>query len=398
MLKPSFLPFAAAVLLCPVPADACGGGVVSSLGSQLSSDAQRIFISANGATTEVVTQIMVPNSPADYGVLIPVPAPPTLDPNPVSAADLDALDDATVPSIRIYHPTEEESDGCSCLPIAAGDDDGGSVQSLPGIRLTEPVEIGPVTAVVLSGDTPEAVDAWLQEHGFAVSDADRPILAAYSGSEQSFIAIRRNEAVSNGPSGSMGIHFTLPGDQRGLPLRFARIGAASSVAFTVFVAAQGVVGPTPPFATLSLDDLEEDLVWRDEYGAAVDDAVAGHSGRAFVIENTQSRSSLEQPPYLQGVQFSLRGSPFLQWISPGATLTRLSTRLAAGSLTEDVAFIPYDGPHPFSRTLEGDPAVRRSAHAGVLLGLLLTGALRRGVRRRRQGIAIRESQSRRDRR
>src|SRR5690242_8968980 len=103
MLKPSFLPFAAAVLLCPVPADACGGGVVSSLGSQLSSDAQRIFISANGATTEVVTQIMVPNSPADYGVLIPVPAPPTLDPNPVSAADLDDLDDATVPSIRIYH-------------------------------------------------------------------------------------------------------------------------------------------------------------------------------------------------------------------------------------------------------------------------------------------------------
>jgi hypothetical protein len=326
---------------------------------------------------------MVPNSPADYGVLIPVPASPTLDPNPVSAADFDALDDATVPSIRIYHASEE-SDGCSCLPIAAGDDEGGSVQTLPEIHLTEPVEIGPVTAVVLSGDTPEAVDAWLQEHGFALSDADRPMLAAYSGRGQSFIAIRRNEALSNGPSGSMGIHFTLPGDQRGLPLRFARIGAASSVAFTVFVAAQGVVGPTPPFATLSLDDLDEDLLWRDEYGAAVADAVAGHSGRAFLIENTQSRSALEDPPYQQGVQFSLRGSPFLQWISPGAALTRLSTRLPAESLTEDVAFIPYEGPHPFSRTLEGAPLVRRSAHAGVLLALVLGGALRRRARRSRQ--------------
>lgn len=384
MLKPSSIVLAAAVVLCPVPADACGGGMVSALDHQLGADAQRIFISAKGATTEVVTQIMVPNSSADYGVLIPVPVPPTLDANPVSAADLDALDDATVPTILLASgDDEEESDGCGCVPIpASGDDGGGNVQTLPGIRLTEPVEIGPVTAVVLSGDTAEAVDTWLGENGFAVSDANRPLVEAYSGSGQYFIAIRRNQAISNGPSGSMGIHFTLPGDQRGLPLRFARIGAASSVAFTVFVAADGVVGPTPPFVALTLDDLDEDLLRRDEYGAAVDHAVAAHSEQAFVIENTQTRSSLESPRYASGVQRSLSGSPFLQWIGDTATLTRMTTRIPAESLTEDVAFIvPYDGPHPYSRSLSAAPTRPRPAHAGVLLALVLAGALRRSARR-----------------
>src|SRR6478609_6161627 len=78
---------------------ACGGGGVTSK-SGVTMNAQRIFMSVrNSGTTDIVVQIAVPQTSADYGVLIPVPDEPTLDSKPVSAADLNALDRATVPVI-----------------------------------------------------------------------------------------------------------------------------------------------------------------------------------------------------------------------------------------------------------------------------------------------------------
>ena len=54
-----------------------------------------------------------------------------------------------------------------------------------------------------------------------------------------------SDARGDAPSGpsSLGIHFSLAGDQRTLPLRFARLGAAASVSFVVFVATPSAVGP-----------------------------------------------------------------------------------------------------------------------------------------------------------
>src|SRR6478735_7058337 len=78
---------------------ACGGGgVTSKVG--VTTNAQRIFMSVRATgTTDIVAQIAVPKTTADYGVLIPVPDEPTLDSEPVSAEDLNALDKATAPVI-----------------------------------------------------------------------------------------------------------------------------------------------------------------------------------------------------------------------------------------------------------------------------------------------------------
>ena len=74
-------------------ARACGGGVVTRMQSgTIGANAQRILISVHGGTTDVITQIGVPATTADYGVLIPVPSAPTLDPSPVASADIDVLD------------------------------------------------------------------------------------------------------------------------------------------------------------------------------------------------------------------------------------------------------------------------------------------------------------------
>ncbi len=123
------------------------------------------------------------------------------------------------------------------------------------MHVSRPVTIGPVTAVSLTADTGDAINAWLADNGFVVPTGDQSLVDAYAGTGRYFIAIRRSDTAATGGATSVGVHFTLAGDERGLPLRFARLGAATTVAFTVFVAADSVVAPSSPFAALTINDL-----------------------------------------------------------------------------------------------------------------------------------------------
>src|SRR5690348_4002690 len=82
-------------------ARACGGGLVTVTPGEVDQNAQRIFVSVRGDKTEIVTQVGVPQAGADYGVLLPVPNQPTLDPTPVSSTDFDALNRRTAPQIYV---------------------------------------------------------------------------------------------------------------------------------------------------------------------------------------------------------------------------------------------------------------------------------------------------------
>src|SRR5689334_17163014 len=79
-------------LCSPTPvASACGGGGVTSA-SGVVMGSQRIIMSVRaGGTTDMIVQVTVPKTIADYGVLIPVPSEPTLDAQPVSGDELETL-------------------------------------------------------------------------------------------------------------------------------------------------------------------------------------------------------------------------------------------------------------------------------------------------------------------
>ena len=57
----------------------------------------------------------------------------------------------------------------------------------------------------------------------------------YAGPGRWFVALRRSQQATGPQPSSVGVHFSVPGDARALPLRFAALGAAAEVAFTVFV-------------------------------------------------------------------------------------------------------------------------------------------------------------------
>ena len=123
-------------------ARACGGGVVTTTqAATLGADAQRIFISVHGGLTDVITQIGVPATTADYGVVIPVPSQPTLDATPVKQAELDTLFSATQPSI-VSQSGGDDGGGCGC-PVAASDKGGGNGALPGGVQVSNPVAIGP---------------------------------------------------------------------------------------------------------------------------------------------------------------------------------------------------------------------------------------------------------------
>jgi hypothetical protein len=313
--------------------------------------------------TDIVTQITVPDTTDDYGVILPVPSEPTLDPEPVLAEELDRLDAATAPRITTY----EEDSGGGGLGCACGSEEAGGVGDRgKGVSVSEPMDIGPVTAVVLSGTT-DAVNTWLGENGFVISEAAQATIADYAG--YFFVAIRRNERTAPGGPTSIGIHYHMANDHRELPLRFAALGAAPTVAFTLFFSTKETLAPSAPFAALTLGDLNGTMLQQGDYEMAVEAAVRAHDNRAFVLESRSRRAEL------------LLGGGRLQTFLDGEYITRMSTILPVEALTEDVHFHdPYPDDVPNGRTFGSHTLGSQEAGTGVL-GLVLLGVLRHRKRR-----------------
>jgi Uncharacterized protein conserved in bacteria (DUF2330) len=360
----------AAVFAPPRAARACGGGVVTSTAQvgSIGGNAQRIFVSVHAGMTDVITQIGVPATTADYGVLIPVPGQPTLDPNPIMSAELATLDARTQPII-----TEQSDDsGCGCAP-GGGSTKGGTNGAPGGAQVSTPVTIGPVTAVTLTADTGDAINAWLTQNGFAIPAASQSIVDAYAGTGRYFIAIRRSDTATTGGPTSVGVHFTLAGDNRGFPLRFVSLGAAASVGLTVFMVADDVVAPSAPFAALTLNDLDLISLRTSGYAAALSTAIAQHGNHAFVIEGVWTSAELANAP-IPSIQ------PF---IGSTQTLTRLSAILPASALDTDVTFDqPFAGAVPRVRVVERTRASGEKSRPSYGFAMLAFAAVV-GVRRRR---------------
>jgi len=371
-IKLALLFMMAVVFAAPRAARACGGGVVTTPAqvASVGANAQRIFISVSpGGTTDVVTQIGVPATAADYGVLIPVPSEPTLDPTPIMSSELEALDRFTQPTIR----TQADDEGCGCNGLGGGSTKGGNDAVPGGAQVSAPVTIGPVTAVTLTADTGDAINAWLAQNGFAIPAASQPIVNSYAGTGRYFIALKRSDTAASGGPTSVGLHFTLTGDERGMPLRFISIGAAPSVGFTVFVVADGTVGPSAPFAALTVDDLDLIALRTTGYSSAVATAVTQHGNHAFVLEGVWSAATLgpAQIPSLKNL------------IAPTQFMTRLSSVVPATGLDTDVVFDqPFSEPIPRVRIVQQVPAPGGGPGFGHGFGLLAIAAV--GFRRRRR--------------
>ncbi|MEW5854582.1 MAG: DUF2330 domain-containing protein [Myxococcota bacterium] len=356
----------ACALLLPAPeARACGALVQPQTGS-LGADAQRAFFSVRGDRTEVVLQVMVPQTTQDFGVLVPMPAQPTVSADPVDVSELDALDEATRPVI--LEDTGDTGPSCGCGGALAGD-------ARNGVDVGQQLVVGPVEVVTLTGEDGSAITAWLNEHGFTIPAAQQSTVDSYAGAGHWFVAFKR--AQTSGSISAVGVQLTLPGDQRGYALKMARIGAGEEMSFVIFVSHTAGVAPSFPYAALTLHDLDKATVRHDGYAAAVRQAVAAHEGRAFVIEGIRDRNALALGSRLQALT------------EPNHKITRLSSTMKPADLTADVTLNappPEDVPASLdvSTGTVGGPHGNPGGGPGLLLlttiMLLLWSTARRSIR------------------
>ena len=202
----------------------------------------------------------------------------------------------------------------------------------------------------------------------------------YAGPGRYFIAIRRNDTAATGGATSVGVHFTLAGDERGLPLRFAHIGAARSELHGPGGerrrrGAVPAVRDADALRFFARDDQ------RPGYAAALTAAIAQHGDRAFVIEGVWAEAD-----FARSRIESLR--PF---IPAGAHVTRLSTVVPATALDTDVVFDqPFTGSAP--RVLYVQRAPLPTGHPKLAFGFALLAfatVIQRRLQRRLQRRARR---------
>jgi len=378
-MRRALLPFTVGIALAlnARPAAACGG-VVSPAQSVVVQSQQRVLISLRAdGSTRVVVQLGIPGANAPFGALTPVAGLPTLDPKPVDSEELDTLDKTTRPVLR---PSESDSGGgCGCG--SAADTAGGTKGGGGGVSVVQMVDIGPVTAAVLAASSGAELTQWLGDNGFAVPAGDQAVVATYIGPGKFFVAFKRNDTPSG--ASSVGVSFSVPGDQRGYPLRISRVGADTRLGIQVFVAAPEVVSPTGSapagnFQTLTLKDFPFSELYAD-YTGTLYAGIQQRGGKAFVVESVYGATS--------GWRDQL--GPRLQEITEsGQVLSRLATVVAPTQLTEDVAFTgnaPNDVPKEIAMIWHPLGAPGGPGRYGELYmaasGLALAGL---GLRRRRR--------------
>lgn len=348
---------------------ACGGGGIATQQAGVVVDAQRVIISTRSSgVTDIVAQVTVPRTKADYGLLIPVPSEPTLDSEPIDAEDLESLDSLTAPSIIVEERTSGGGVGF------CGSESGHIAAPTRGVVAGPVVEIGAVEAVSLTGHSADEVRTWLDENGFVLGKEGESVLEGYVRPGAYFIAIRRSEqAASDGPS-SLGIHYTLAGSHRMLTLGFARLGAADTVAFTVFIGSSSVLAPSPPFSALTLNDLDGGLIRHVGYEAAVTEAVAERGYKAFVLESTTGATVLREA--IPSV---------MRLFDEGALITRATTIIAREQLEHDAHFAtPFTRDIPTHRYALGARSLTQplTGSMGVMMGAALGWTIRRRRARR----------------
>ncbi len=333
-----FAALAADLLLRSGDAAACAAAPVSTSG-EIGAGAQRIIIATREGATEVVVEMTVPQTIADYGVLIPVPVRPTLDPVPVDSDDIDQVDQATRP--QIYDGSGSSSGGGIGCGSAS---DRGGLNDL-GVEVIQKVDIGPLEVVVLTATAASDLTRWLTSNGFKIPNGKEQVLTRYTGVGNYFIAARRNDHSAAGSASRIGVHFTLPGTQLTIPLPATQLGSGGFLGVTLFVATDGGVGSMTPYAPLTLNDLDEELLSSD-YRGAVQAAVTSRAGLAFVVEGIYPNGAANILP-----------NRLAAFTSPGATLTRMSTVAEPSSFTTDLTVAVAGAPAeaPSSRTV-GEPA------------------------------------------
>jgi hypothetical protein len=273
---------------------ACGGcfNVVTPDAQPSFVTGHRMAFAVSATQTVLWDQFEYDGAPEDFSWVLPVRSGARLE--LADPAWLDALDSFTTPIVvppqvicRGAVSPDGGGSGCGCASAdvqSAGSSDDGVVvdDEPPKVEVVRQETIGPYETVVLSSEDPEALSAWLIEHGYVIPDSIAPVIRAYVEEGNDFLALRLSPGV--GVNQMEPVRVITPGGDYLLPLRMVAAGVGASVAIKLFVIAE---------TRYTMPDLFE--VHFPTWGLAYDFATDEHNFeelRAEALSQNQGKSYL----------------------------------------------------------------------------------------------------------
>jgi hypothetical protein len=196
-----------------VPAWACGCGVAL----EATVTRERALVIDRPGREEIVLSLdLRADGPGQSAVVLPVPADPVVE--PIESGDpLQYLDVATLPP-----------------PTATGGDEGATAGAR-GVDVIGRDVIGGYDVSRLRADDPEALDAWLDENGYALPDGAEPILRDYVDDDWRYVAIQLGPSAS-GALKPLSVSFET--DDPVYPMKLTQVGT-DPIDVTLYTLADG---------------------------------------------------------------------------------------------------------------------------------------------------------------
>jgi uncharacterized membrane protein YgcG len=153
-----------------------------------------------------------------------------------------------------------------------------------GVTVIAQKVVGPYETVQLSSKDPNALGAWLADHGYAVPADVTPVVSAYVKDGFDFLALKLVPGV--GVDSMRPVRITSPGAGAVLPLRMVAAGTGATTSITLWVLGEGRYEPANAPAFLIKAD---DIVWdwdtkSSNYAALKQAKLDASGGTAWLVE------------------------------------------------------------------------------------------------------------------
>jgi MYXO-CTERM domain-containing protein len=286
----ALVPVVATVVATPTDAHACGGCFVPPEENSVVTG-HRMILSVGMTQSTLYDQIEYSGNPEEFAWVLPI----------VGTVDIGVSSDLIFNQLGFDTAVSVAPPVLQCPPIhcRGWDDDfaGGGANSPEdglssgsggagegGVDVLAEEVVGPYETVQLAADDPNALNAWLDEHGYNVPAEIQPIIDSYVEDGFNFLAMKLVPGV--GVERMAPVRITTPGSNAVLPLRMVAAGTGATTTISLWLMGEGRYEPANfPGFTIAADDVIWDYDTSDSnYNTLRAEGYAASDGHAWLTE------------------------------------------------------------------------------------------------------------------
>jgi hypothetical protein len=270
-------------------ASACGGCFPPEGEQQSVVTDHRMIFSVSKDQTTLYDQIQFTGSPSEFAWVLPIAG--TVEVGLSADTLFGALHNLT--AVAVQEPPRNCPPPPSCndfgaeasrssAPTAGAAKDSND----PGVEVIKKEVVGPYETVQLASDNATALNEWLAQNGYGLSDDVKPVIAQYVTEKFNFLALKLKPGA--GVQSMRPVRVTTKGASAMLPLRMVAAGTGANVGITLWVVSEGRF-ETQNFPSFALKN--EDLTWdwttgTSNYKDLRAERAAKDPGRTWEIESS----------------------------------------------------------------------------------------------------------------